>query len=97
MDGPGICYTQSNMNKKVDEQLLRQLAVSDTRIKAALELLQGTERGRQVLIQLNVVLSGPATGLDSQGLEALLTLCEEFCQNHRRGFIPGLEAAGKKM
>jgi hypothetical protein len=62
------------------------IADSDAKIRASIAALQGHERGRQVLIDLGRLLNGPATGLDCNGHEAVVTLITEFAKG-RRGFL----------
>jgi hypothetical protein len=61
------------------EQFKQRIATSNLRIKTATEVLASHHRGRQV-----------ASGLDSQGLNALSVLITEF-KDGRRDFVYELE------
>lgn len=63
------------------------IAKSDKKIKRALEILQGSERGKIAIGDLFVFFNKNQAGLDMLGADAVTCLVEEFFLNHRRGFI----------
>lgn len=75
--------TKTAAARKQAERLIQ----SNNSLCAALAVLNFNARGKQVLQQLRELASGPATGLDSQGQEAVLALIYEFCRNGRREFL----------
>src|SRR5689334_17666270 len=69
------------------QDLERIIIKSDKRIALALEAMECCgDRGKQTLKALKELFK-PASGLDSVGGDALLSLVQEFVKNHRRDFI----------
>lgn len=62
----------------------------DTAIKAAVNQLHRSERGRCVAEQLHDLFTGPATGLDSSNHHAVALLVLSFCKEGRQGFVDDL-------
>ena len=62
---------------------------SDKRLAQAVAILKRNERGRQVLDHFRI-MADPASGLDSAGMAALVTITREFCENARRDFLHNL-------
>jgi hypothetical protein len=60
---------------------------SDERIEKSLAVLRRTDRGREALKDICILLEGPGVGLDIEGGTAVVTLVLEFFFNHRRGFF----------
>jgi len=70
----------------MSKELKHSIAKSDKRIAAALAVLQSHNRGLNSLCDFKRLGKGMASGLDSQGLEALVTLLTEFTGG-RRDFL----------
>jgi hypothetical protein len=65
------------------------LALSNWRINNALTTLSAHQRGQDTLHDLRRFITGPASGLDLQGMKALQALIQEWSIG-RRGFLDTL-------
>lgn len=79
--------TKSKTNVARVAGQLEIIRASDARIANAKLVLSASGRGLQTMAELKRFMEGGASGLDSIGGKALLTLVTEFVKNHRRGFI----------
>jgi hypothetical protein len=71
----------------------KKITESNENIRSAIEVLSGSHRGLKVLHALKEFLGTEAIqGLDAQGCGALRDLVTEFCDNHRRGFLPAFNS-----
>lgn len=74
-------------DKSYGQEFIDRIAKSDVRISKAIKVLSESARGQNVMRDLRKLLSGEASGLDSQGQKALLALVAEFSKNQRRNFL----------
>jgi hypothetical protein len=63
----------------------------DNAIQESIKTLGRSERGRSVGNLLHELLTGPATGLDSSGMDALAILVLAFAKEGRREFAAQLQ------
>jgi len=75
----------------MDKKFQQEIRASDKRIGAALVNLEASERGRSVLA-LFKEMTKPASGLDTAGMQALVTLTQEFAGG-RRDFLYAIRPA----
>ena len=78
------------MKHRMNAKQSSDIEASDKRIAAALTVLKGHNRGLNVLADLKR-LSNMASGLDSQGMRALVVLVQEFSKG-RRQFLGEISA-----
>lgn len=78
--GRNISMIKPSKDKPHKEDVIK---ASDTRIKHALELLKGSERGRLTLVNFKFMCKSGANGLDMNGMSALVTLTKELAAGRR--------------